>query len=121
MLEIVQAKDFKKYYPLFIEHGIQDEVISVVEALSNDAVIGYGIYYYKNNNVVISCLNSYGDIFLYDGIVRAILYLAISNNVNSAEFCIEDKTILKELKFIDKDDYIQDLIYFLEKCKNCKK
>lgn len=122
MLEIVQARDYKKYYKLFEELNIENEIISVAEAMDNGKVIGFGIYHYSDGNVVIDYIDSKSDLELYDGIVRTILFLALNNNINSAVFNIDDKIKLIKLRFISKNENtIRDIANFMDNCKKCKK
>lgn len=122
MLEILQAKDYKKYYPLFEKLGIQDEIVSVVEAQNNNEVIGYGVYYFKGDTQIICEINCNDDKYLYDGIVRAILFIAFTNNINKAEFKLDDYSLLKELNLVyESDKNISNIIDFFDKCKDCKK
>jgi len=121
LLEIVQAKDFGEYQNLFEELKIADKIVSVVEALDKNAVIGFGIYYFKAEEVIICHIDSRNDKFLYDGIVRSILYLAQMNKINKAEFKIKDNEILAELGFVNNDkNCLENIEDFMDKCKNCK-
>ena len=122
MLEIVQAHDFKKYQEIIKTLDIADEIISIVEALDKNEVIGFGIYHYNSDKVIIDFVESYEDKYLYDGIVRSILFLAITNNINCAEFKVVKNQVLIELGFVNENDnYIQNISDFMDKCKNCKK
>ncbi len=122
MLEIVQARDYKKYYKLFEELNISDEIVSVAEAMDNGNVIGFGIYHYSDSNVVIDYIDSKSDLELYDGIARTILFLALNNNINSAVFNINDKINIIKLRFIsENENTIENIANFMDTCKNCKK
>lgn len=122
MLEIVQARDYKNYYKLFEELNISDEIVSVAEAMDNGNVIGFGIYHYNDNSVVINYIDSKSDLELYDGITRTILFLALNNNINSAVFNISDKINLIKLRFIsENENTIENIANFMDICKNCKK
>lgn len=121
MLEIVQARDYKKYYKLFEKLNIADEIVSVAEAMDNENVIGFGIYHYSNNSVVIDYIDSKSDLELYDGIARTILFLALNNNINSAVFNVDDKINLIKLRFIsENENSIGNIANFMDTCKNCK-
>lgn len=120
MLEIVQAKDYKKYSELFEKLKIEDEIISVVEAMDNKNVIGCGIYHFDDKSVIIDYIDSGDDLQLYDGIVRSILFLAMNNGINSAVFNIDDYSSLIKLKFINgKDKFINNINNFMNNCKKC--
>ena len=121
MLEIVQARDYKKYYKLFEELNIADEIVSVAEAMDNGNVIGFGIYHYINKSVVIDYIDSKSDLELCDGITRTILFLALNNNINSAIFKMDNKSDLIKLRFISENkNSIMDIANFMDTCKNCK-
>lgn len=122
MLEILQAKDYKNYYGLFDKLGISDEIVSVVEAMDKDNVIGFGIYHFAEKSVAIDYVESNGDLYLYDGIVRSILFLALTNNIDSAVFNMQDKTEAIRLGLIaENDNTLTSIDYFMNNCKNCKK
>lgn len=121
MLEIVQAKDYKNYSNLFEKLKIADEIVSVVEALDKNQVIGYGIYHFNDKEVILDYVDSNNDNYLYDGIVRSILYLAMTNNINRALFNILDTETIKKLGFINENNNcIENITEFMDKCKNCK-
>jgi hypothetical protein len=120
MLEIVQAKDYKKYGELFEKLKIEDEIISVVEAMDNKNVIGCGIYHFDEKSVIVDYIDSGDDLQLYDGIVRSILFLAMNNGINRAVFNFDDYSDLVKLKFTNgKDNFINDISEILVSCKKC--
>ena len=122
MLEIVQAKDFTPYYPLLKKLNIDDDIISIAEALDKGKVIGYGIYHYDKDCVLINYIESNDDLYLYDGIVRSILFLAQNNGINKAIFKLEDTSVVERLKFVDSGDKcINNIDKILSNCKNCNK
>ncbi len=122
MLEILQAKDYKPYYPLFEKLNIKDEIISVAEAVDNDKIIGFGIYHYSEGNVIINYVESYGDLYLYDGIVRSILFLAENNGINQAIFTLDDTSIIEKLRFVNENQKcIKNIDNILSNCKSCSK
>lgn len=121
MLEIVQARDYKKYYKLFEQLNISDEIVSVVEAMNNDEIIGFGIYHYNLDKLVVDYIESNSDLELFDGITRTILFLALNNNINSALFNMKDRTNLIKLRFIsENENSIANIANFMDNCKNCK-
>ena len=74
MLEIVQAKDYKKYGELFEKLKIEDEIISVVEAMDNKKVIGCGIYHFDEKSVIVDYIDSGDDLQLYDACAVDIIF-----------------------------------------------
>lgn len=122
MLEILQAKDFTPYYPLIEKLNIDDDIISVVEAMDNGKIIGYGIYHYNNDFVEINYIESNNDLYLYDGIVRSILFIAYNNGVDKAVFQLDDTSVIEKLKFVDTGEKcINNIDNILSNCKSCKK
>ena len=81
MLEILQARDYKKYSSIFDEIGFEDEIISVAEAVDNGNIIGFGIYHFDDEYVIVDYVDSNDDTDIFDGIVRSILFLASYNFV----------------------------------------
>lgn len=122
MLEIIQAKDFTPYYSLIEKLNIDDDIISVAEAFDYGNVIGYGIYHYKDDYVIINYIDSKDDLCLYDGIVRSILFLAFNNGINKAIFTLDDTSFIEKLKFVNNGQKcINNIDKILSNCKNCKK
>lgn len=122
MLEIIQAKDFSPYYDLIKKLNIDDDIISVAEAVDKGNVIGFGIYHYKNDYVIINYLDSKGDLYLYDGIIRSILFLAFNNGINKAIFMLDDTSDIERLKFVENGEKcIDNIDKILSNCKSCKK
>lgn len=122
MLEIIQAKDYKPYFKLFDELNISDEIVSVVEAMDNNIVTGFGIYHFTDKEVVLDYIKSDNDLNLYDGIVRSILYLAMINKINSAKFNFQDKANLVKLGFVEENvNILTSIECFMNNCKSCKK
>lgn len=121
MLEIIQAKDTEKYNDIFRTLGIEDINPSVFEAMTGGEVSGYGIYHYEKDTVVIYEIYT-DDLYLYDGIVRSILFKALTKDIKKARFEVKENERLIKLHFITSDNQIIDNIdYFMNNCKNCKK
>lgn len=121
MLEIIQAKDIEKYNSEFKALGVADKQPSVFEAITKDEVTGYGIYHYEDKTVVIDDIVT-DDLYLYDGIVRSIMFLALTKEYKSARFDVRENERLVKLHFITEDNHFVDNIdYFMNNCKNCKK
>ena len=95
---------------------LRDEIVSVVEAVDRNEVIGFGIYHFNDENVVIDYVESNNDEYLYDGIVRSILFLAINNNIDNAIFNIQNTNVLKNLGFIsESSNCLQNITEFMNK------
>lgn len=122
MLQILQTKHIENYAEKLCEMNLLQLFPNVVEAEDNGNVIGYGIYHFENSTVVLDEVNSEGDLYLYDGIVRAVLFLAVMKGYDVAEFRFSDKENARKLGFIKNDDNVlSGLNEFMSKCKSCGK
>lgn len=122
MLQILQAKSFKPYQDIISSLGVEDEVFSIVEAVDNGEVTGFAIYHFSNDSVILDYCTSSGDLYLYDGLVRSVLFLAVNNGIEKAVFNIEDRNEIEVLGFVQKcHNLLSDLSGFLNNCKSCKK
>lgn len=122
MLQIIQAKCFKGYQSYICELGLSDKVVSVAEAVDNGKVTGFCIYHYSMDSVIVDYCSAGDDLYLYDGLIRAVLFLAINNEIENAVFEIEDKEMLEKLGFVQKyHNSLSNLSDFLNNCKSCKK
>ncbi len=119
MLEILQTKDKTKYVNDFIMLRIDKNNCNVFEATSGEDVIGYGIYYYQEDKVVIKLIKC-DDLYIYDGIVRAILFLSVTKGYKKAEFDMAEKERVIGLGFIKCGNSTLDNIDdFMNNCKKC--
>lgn len=122
MLQILQAKSFSPYQDIINTLDIDDEIFSIAEAVDNGKVTGYAIYHFKDDSVVLDYCTSDGDLYLYDGLVRAVLFIAVNNGIEKATFALKDKTYIEKLGFVQKcHNCLSDLSNFLNNCKSCKK
>ena len=122
MLQILQTKNIENYSEIIKRLGLENKNANVVEAVDKDEIFGTGIYLIEKDKVVIYFIDSKGDLYLYDGIVRSILFLAVLKDIDKAEFEIEDKTDLIKLGFVQKNsNCLNDLKEFMSKCKSCGK
>ena len=81
--------------------------------------MGYGIYYYKEDIVIIRQIKC-DDLYIYDGIVRAILFLSLTKGYKKAEFYMEEKKRVIGLGFItDENSVLDNIDDFMNNCKNC--
>lgn len=122
MLQILQTKNFEKYTKKLDEMGISDKFPNVVEATDKDEILGLGIYHFEDNMVVLDEISAENDLYLYDGIVRAILFLAMMKEIDVAKFNLSDMTNVKKLGFVKNDENIlSPVTSFMSKCKSCGK
>lgn len=122
MLEILQTKNINNYKNIIDELNLDINLVHVVEATDKDIVNGIGIYHFYENQVVIDFIDAESDLYLYDGMVRAILFLAMLKGIDSSIFqedCID--TCIK-LGFIKSgQNELKSISKFLHKCKSCEK
>lgn len=122
MLQILQARSFSPYQDIINTLDIDDEIFSIAEAIDNGEVLGYAIYHFNADSVILDYCTSNGDLYLYDGLVRSVLFIAVNNGIEKAIFALEDKTNIEKLGFVQKcHNSLSDLSNFLNNCKSCKK
>ncbi len=122
MLEILQTKNFEKYIPQLEKMGIIENFPNVVEATDKDEILGIGIYHFDSDGVVLDEISANGDLYLYDGIVRAILFLAMMKGIDVAKFNLSDMTNATKLGFVKNGEKIlSPVTSFMSKCKSCGK
>lgn len=122
MLEIKTAADISPYISKIKELDLPEEMCIVAESFSGGLVNGWGIYHLADEGVSVDFVESGGDILLFDGIVRSILFKAMLSGIDKAVFSDMqgDKFIL--LGFVQNNGKTLDSISeFLSKCKSCKK
>lgn len=122
MLTILQARDYSPYKQI-INNLFNDVTFMpcVGEATDNNDVIGFVVYHFDEEKVVIDYVESYGDLYLYDGLVRSALFLAMNKNVDVAEFQISNKINIIKLGFVNNNNnFIDSISLFMSNCKNCK-
>ncbi len=127
MLQILQAKNFTPYSQIINKLAEENDLISVCEAVDGENILGYGIYYFEKDCVVIRELESGNDLDLYDGIARAIMFIAFQNGVNQASFVLKNYSFLNKLSIIDKNNrenctyIVNDIDKILSNCSNCRR
>lgn len=122
MLQILQTKNFNNYIEKLEKMGILDKFPNVVEATDKGEIIGLGIYHFEEKMVVVDEISAENDLYLYDGIVRAILFLAMMKGIDIAKFNLTDMTQVKKLKFVkDDENILSPVTSFMSKCKSCGK
>ncbi len=120
MLTILQAKNFNPYFLTFDELGIQDEIVNVLEAVNGEEILGYIVFYYENEFLVVRKVECQNDQSLYDGLVRSVLFSAFNNNINKAKFFVDNYDCLIKLRFLPQNEnIIHDIDKILSNC-SCK-
>lgn len=120
MLEI-HSGNIKRYSKNIIEHNITDDA-KVVEAFDEkEEVIGHAIYVEKEDIIEIYEVDCNPDLYLYDGIVRTILFKGMLKGINKAEYNLKDMTKIYKLRLSDKDsNKLSSIESIMNSCKNCK-
>ena len=121
MLQILQTKNFERYTDEIKSRGILDKFPNVVEAVDGEKILGTGMYHFENNELVLDKIEAEDDLYLYDGIVRAILFLAMMKGIDTARFELQNLEFAKKLGFVKNDNTLEPISEFMSACKNCKK
>jgi len=122
LLQILQTKHIENYAQMIDEMGLSELYPSIVEATDKDEIIGIGVYHFESDTGVLDKVDSNGDLYLYDGIVRAVLFLAMMKGIDTARFDLFDLDNAKKLGFVQNNDNIlSDLNGYMSKCKSCGK
>lgn len=122
MLQILQAKDINIYKDTIEKLNLNENTIDIAEAVDDDKINGFGIYHFniKERTLIIDYIDAKGDILLYDGLVRSILFIGMMKNIDKAKFKNDDFDTLEKLGFIkNKCKYIDSINDFMNKCKTC--
>ncbi len=120
MLEIHQKADVENYFDHFKKFNIPNDA-NVVEAFDNGNVIGFAIYKIENDAVFIYDVEYGNDLYLCDGIVRAVLFKASMLGINKAKFEANDLSVFRKLGFIEKEsDWLISIESIMDGCKKCK-
>ncbi len=121
-LKSILLKNKNDYIELASNLNVPFDKIKIVEAFEKEKVIGYGAYYYDEDTLKIVAANANGDKYLYDGIIRTMLFLASVDFIDKAEFIMDDFTEVLELGFVNNsNNCINSIENFMNSCKNCKK
>ncbi len=122
MLQIVKREDNSGYEAILSGLGITDvSNIKISEAVSGNGIDGYIIYGFFDEAVKVYDINAFGDLMLFDGLVRSALFLAAMSGIEKAVFETSDKTDLLKLKFIKDDcNVLEPISEKLGGCEHCK-
>lgn len=118
MLEIHECSDssaYKKQLDMINCNGAL-----VVEAFENGESAGYGIYSISGYKVIVYDFSDTDNLYLLDGIIRAVLFKACLKNIDYAVFDIKDENKKKLLETLGFSAEIDSLSDFFSGCKNCK-
>ncbi len=122
MLEIKAAKDISKYCEKIISLGLDTNTTLAVESFDKGVVNGYGLYHSDSECVFLDYIEDGGDILLFDGIARTVLFKAMLSGIDKAELSQNQIDKYKMLGFVQNNYKTIDSIHdFLSKCKSCGK
>lgn len=122
MLQILQSNNTENYKEQFDRLDAFDVDLKLVEAVDGDDILGSGIYHFEDGKLVVDHVDSKGDLCLFDGIVRSVLFLAMLKGIDIAELRLEDMEYAVKLGFVqNNDNFIQSITNFMSKCKSCGK
>ena len=92
------------------------------ETFDKGRVNGYGLFHLDSECVFLDYIEDGGDILLFDGIARTVLFKAMLSGIDKAELSQNQIEKYKMLGFVQNNyktiDSIDD---FLSKCKSCGK
>ncbi|MBQ8623470.1 MAG: hypothetical protein IJ424_03715 [Oscillospiraceae bacterium] len=122
MLQIVKRKDNSGYESILSGLGLTDiSSVKISEAVSNNGIDGYVIYNFFDDCITIYDVNSYGDLMIFDGLVRSALFLAAMSGIEKAVFENPERSELIELKFItDNSNVLEPISEKLGGCEHCR-
>ncbi|MFA5658904.1 MAG: hypothetical protein WC900_06430 [Oscillospiraceae bacterium] len=122
MLEIKQTRNISNYEKILDKLGIRNQAASVVEAYDKNEITGFGIYRFENGKVIIEHAESGDDLYLFDGIIRSMLFIAMTSGIEEAVFNLSCNELLLRLGFVkDNEKCIYSISDFMNNCKNCGK
>ncbi|MDO5560747.1 MAG: hypothetical protein Q4F95_14290 [Oscillospiraceae bacterium] len=120
MLQIHENKDLSEYSSAVT--GIDDP--RVVESIGSDGEkTGYAVYSYTDNMVYIYRCEYGTDIYLCDGILRAVMFKAYLRGIKKAqcEACSQGQNLFEKLKYpCNSQMQIESIDSFFNECKKCK-
>lgn len=121
MLEIHQRNDLEGYSKYLNEFGLSSSDAQIIEAIDNNNVLGFSIFSYESDTVIIHCVNYNEDKYLCDGIIRTVLFKASLIGIDKAQFKMSDLSIAENLGFILKgSNSLASIQTIMNNCKNCK-
>lgn len=122
MLEIKAAEDISRYYEKIISLGLDRDTTLAVESFDKGRVNGYGLFHLDSECVFLDYIEDGGDILLFDGIARTVLFKAMLSGIDKAELSQNQIEKYKMLGFVQNNYKTIDSIGdFLSKCKSCGK
>lgn len=121
MLEIHEIKDLSLYKTLL--EDISSENPHVIEAVDKNVCTGTAVFDYNGDTVRLLYIHCVDDLYLFDGIVRTVMFKGSIIGLKKAEFCVNSPDALDSLKklgFLKNDKPIVLISDFLDKCEHCE-
>ncbi len=119
MLQILKRKDTDGYQHIIDKLGLSSIDTEISESIEDGAVTGYCIYRLTPVGLFIYDVSA-NNLTVYDGVVRAVLFLAALKGVEKARFLLENKLNVITLGFITMDsDVLDPISNVLGRCSGC--
>ncbi len=124
MLQIVKQENKDNYIDIIRGLGIDPESAQVSESLDSGKVTGYAVYEFSGDSVVIHDIEAGGDLMLFDGIARSVLFLAaLKGNcgkaVERAVFGEQPRQIANKLGLAGENGVLEPISDIFNKCESC--
>ncbi len=123
MIEILQTRSPKRYAELFARTGVAQKSPAVSEIRDGDTVISFCIYHFETKpaRVVLDYIPEETGLAEFDGLARAVLFLAMLRGMDAAEFSEQTVSPARTLRLVKSDEnYVESITEILDNCKNCK-
>lgn len=121
MLQILKQDNKESYLEIISDLGISPSSAQISEAKDGEAVNGYGIYEFLGDRLVIHKISPEGDLVLFDGIARSIMFLAVLKGIERAEFGEQTAEKARLLRFISgQDTALEPISAIFSGCENCR-
>lgn len=121
MLEIREIHDFSAYAELLGK--ISSQQPHIIEAIENNACVGIAVFDYTSSAVRLLHISCTGDLYLFDGIVRTVMFKGELRGLEKALLPTDDDSAvgrLTSLGFLAGGKSEVRIADFLGKCKHCE-
>ena len=116
MLEILEAKDLTPY-AAYETPGV---TLHAVESMTAGGCSGFAVFSYGTDTVTVYACDAKGDLALYDGIARTVLFKAMLRGIDRAKYLC-DTTQLKKLHLCDPhSNKCSSIAELMNGCAGCK-
>lgn len=125
MLEIHQRKDTQEYSGYLKNCNLDNKDALVIEAFDKGKVTGFCIFTYGDDCVNLYYVEYGEDVYLFDGLIRTVLFKASLKGIDKAVYFFENKgnfELLEKFRTVDKGmATLSSIQNVMNGCKNCKK